>query len=162
MSGGRNSFKIRADTSGFKSLLHDIKEAAAGAVRPAAQAGAQTLYDEVHRNVDRIGRVTGNLKSAIYQVYSKANSVDGERATYHVSWNASKAPHGHLVEYGHMQKYRTVQTKDGNWVTLKDQPLQTPRQVGARPFVRPAQAKFSEATEAAKDVLLKRIDEATK
>src|SRR5205085_5719958 len=41
----------------------------------------------------------GALKASIYQVFSKDNSGSGH-ATYHVSWNAKKAPHGHLVEFG--------------------------------------------------------------
>ena len=117
--------------------LDELQAAAQVAVRPAAQAGAQFFYERVRANVAAIGRVTGNLQRAVYQVYSKDNSTDGQRATYHVSWNFRTAPHGFLVEYGHVQTRVTFLDDDGNWVTTKT-PLKTPRRVGARPFLRPA------------------------
>ncbi|NMF98389.2 HK97 gp10 family phage protein [Aromatoleum toluolicum] len=134
------------------ALATDVEEA----VRPAAQAAAQVLYEAVHRNVAAIGKVSGNLARSIYQAYSKDNSGEG-RATYHISWNAAKAPHGHLVEYGHLQKFATYLGKDGKWHTDKNHPLPVPRQVAARPFVRPAQAHFPQAEAAAIDELLRRI-----
>lgn len=117
MSGGRNTSTLTVDTSGFESLLNDLGAAAEEAVRPAAQAGAQVLYDAVKANVSKIGRVSGNLATAIYQAYSQTNSGP-LTATYHVSWNHTKAPHGGLVEFGHWQRYQVVMTAKG-WVTLK-------------------------------------------
>lgn len=104
------------DTSGFESLLNDLGDAAEGAVRPAAQAGAQVLYDAVKLNVSKIGSVTGNLASSIYQVYSQDNSSD-VRSTYHVSWNYMNAPHAGLLEYGHWQRYAVRITPKG-WRTM--------------------------------------------
>lgn|SRR5574341_421935 len=77
-------------------------------------AMAKVLYDEVKINVTppRIGIKTGNLYSSIYRAYSPEKSGDDVK-TYHISWNKSKAPHGHLLEFG------------------------TSR-MAARPFVRPA------------------------
>lgn len=132
-------FRVEINRSEFDRKLDTLVNACDSAVRPAAQAGAQVFYDQIKRNVDKIGVVTGNLKSSIYQVYSKDNSKDGERSVYHVSWNTKKAPHGHLLEYGHMQKYQVVYNKKtGKWITLKNKPLANPKQVAARPFVRPA------------------------
>lgn len=133
-------------------MAGDVEEAA----RPAAQAAAQVLYDAVKINIASIGRKTGNLERAIYQAFSKDNSGPG-RATYHISWNHRKAPHGHLVEYGHLQRYHVYIGTDGKWHTDKSQPLKQPRQVAARPFVRPAMAKFPEAIAWAERVLLQRI-----
>lgn len=116
MSGGRNTSTLSVDTSGFESLLNDLGVAAEEAVRPAAQAGAQVLYDAVKGNVSRIGRVSGNLAASIYQAYSQTNSGP-LTATYHVSWNHTKAPHGGLVEFGHWQRYQIVRTKGGMLVT---------------------------------------------
>lgn len=155
------SLTINVDTAALDRLMDGLADDVGEAIRPAAQAAAQVLYQEVNRNVDKIGKVTGNLKSSIYQVYSRDHSINGERAIYHVSWNASKAPHGHLVEYGHVQRYQTYVGKDGKWHTNKAKKLASPRQVGARPFVRPAMSKFDEAMEAAKAELLRRIDEKT-
>lgn len=65
--------------------------------RPVAQAGAQVFYDAYRAKVPT---QTGNLRRAIYQVFSKDNS-GGAITEYHVSWNHSVAPHGFNVEYGH-------------------------------------------------------------
>ena len=90
---------INADLSGFDRYLDELGEHAEEAARPAAQAAAQVLYDAVKRNVAGMGRRTGKLAGAIYQAYSEDQSAVG-RATYHVSWNHKKAPHGHLLEWG--------------------------------------------------------------
>lgn len=150
------SVTISADLSGLDRMLDFLGDEIKEVVRPAAQAGAQVLYDEVKRGVARMGKQTGNLDRAIYQAYSRDNSGQG-RATYHVSWNARKAPHGHLVEYGHIQRFRVFMGKDGKWVTDKAHLLPQPRQVAARPFVRPAMAKFDAAAAAAESVILKRL-----
>lgn len=169
---------IRTDLTGLDTLLGELEDAAFAAVRPAAQAAAQVLYDEVRRNVAAIGTVTGTLAGAIYQVYSVDNSGDG-RATYHVSWNHRRAPHGQLVEFGHIQRYATYRGKDGNWYTAvraemrgKPRPsrrasqavkdayyvkLAVPKQVAAKPFVRPAVVKLPQAMAAAETELLRRI-----
>lgn len=171
------SFTIKADTSGLTKYLRELGDAAEEAARPAAQAGAQVLYDEVKRNVSKIKRKTGNLASSIYQAYSQNNSGPG-KATYHVSWNAKKAPHGHLVEFGHLQRYEYYKDEQGK-VRPKVRPemqgkprpkrgnraamdayyvtLPVPKQVAARPFVRPAQAKMPQAIAAAEKVLFDRL-----
>lgn len=101
--------KFEFDASGLNAGLDEIVKASEASVRVAAQAGAQVLYDETRLRAPVAKRaytnkrgkriVPGALKASIYQVYSKDNSTE-QRATYHVSWNAKKAPHGHLVEFG--------------------------------------------------------------
>lgn len=150
------TLRIKVDTAGLSSMLQQMNEKVNGAVRPAAQAAAQVLYDNVKGNVARIGKVTGNLGNSIYQVYSKKNSSE-TKATYEVSYNRQKAPHGHLVEYGHIQKFKRYIGKDGNWYTNKNAPI-TPKQVGARPFIRPAITHFNEAMDAAKDRLIEELN----
>jgi HK97 gp10 family phage protein len=173
------SLTIRADLSGLNNLLDELGDKVEAAVRPASQAAAQVLYDEVKGNVAKIGKKTGNLANSIYQVYSERESQPG-RAVYHVSWNAKKAPHGHLVEFGHLQRYKYYQDASGKVRPMvrpeaKDEPrpgrrasqatkdayyvtLPTPKQVAARPFMRPAAAKFDKAMAAARAELLKRLD----
>lgn len=159
MSGGKQSVTFSMDTTGLNQWLNELEAEAEAAVRPAAQAGAQVLYDEVKRNVARLKRKTGNLDRAIYQAFSPDNSVDG-KVTYHVSWNRRKAPHGHLVEFGHLQRYEiSFDPNTRRFTTHKDRPLAAPKQVAARPFVRPAMAKFPQALEAAKAELFKRLDQ---
>ena len=159
MSGGNNSVTFSMDTTGLMQWLNELEAEAQAAVRPAAQAGAQVLYDEVKRNVARLKRKTGNLERAIYQAFGPDNSAEG-RVTYHVSWNRRKAPHGHLVEFGHLQRYEvSFDPNTKRFTTHKDRPLPAPKQIAAKPFVRPAMAKFPQALEAAKEELFKRLDQ---
>lgn len=165
---------LSVDMASLTSILNEMGENAEAAARPAAQAAAQVLYDEVRRNVAAIPHKTGKLAQSIYQVFSVNNSGEG-RATYHVSWNVRKAPHGNLVEFGHIQRYVTYIGSDGNFYTAKRPsargkrkpgrnasqatkdryyvPLPAPKQVPALSFVRRAQVKFPQAAEAAADVL---------
>lgn len=104
---------IEVDTTGIDRMFDALLGEAEAAVRPAAQAGAQVLYDAVKSNVSQLKTVTGNLNRSIYQVYNKELSVDGKTAVYDISWNKTKAPHGWLVEYGHLQRYEYYQNADG-------------------------------------------------
>jgi hypothetical protein len=165
---------LSVDMASVTAMLAEMGDAAETAARPAAQAAAQVLYDEVKRNVAAIPAKTGKLGQSIYQVYSQANSAEG-RATYHISWNVRKAPHGHLVEFGHIQRYATYVGSDGQFYTAvrresrgKRKPgrrasqavkdayyvaLAAPRQVPAKSFVRKAEVKFPQAAQAAADAL---------
>ena len=178
---GNKSFGIDVDLSGINAFLGELEEAASEAIRPAAQAATQVLYDRVRLNVQALGRETGNLERSIYQVFSPEHSQDGKRAEYHVSWNHLKAPHGHLVEFGYLQRYRYYQDnqgvvrpmvrpgmdgkkrpgrhasqaeKDAYYVTLD-----TPKQVPGKAFVRSAGSALPDAIRAAEDELRRRIFE---
>jgi HK97 gp10 family phage protein len=98
-----------------------------------AAAMARVLYDEVKLNASppRMGRKTGNLERSIYRVYSPEKSGDAFK-TYRISWNRSKAPHGHLVEFGTSRS-------------------------PARPFVRPAFDKVQEAIKAGTEAMTARL-----
>lgn len=171
------SLTVKVDLGGLDSLVDQLGAQAKEAIRPAAQAAAQVLYDAVRQNVKSIGRKTGNLESSIYQAYSDKSTE--QRAVYHVSWNARKASHGGLVEYGHIQRYVIYQRRDGKFITkirpgmegkkrpsrnasqaTKDAyyvPLAQPKQVAAKPFMRPAIDKFDAAAKAAELVLISRL-----
>jgi HK97 gp10 family phage protein len=152
-------FDVKVDITALARFVDKVDKAAMTSVRPAAQAGAQVFYDEVKQNVSRIGRKTGNLDASIYQVFSEDNSSDTKK-TYHISWNARKAPHGHLVEYGHFQTRKAYIGSDGKWYT-SNVLLATPRQVGARPFIRPAyDAKGADALQAVNDRWLADVEKA--
>jgi len=148
-----SGFDLRIDVAGFAVAIQADAQAFGEAARPAAQAGAQVIYDEVRRNVARIKRKTGNLASSIYQAYSADNSQPGGAQTYHVSWNAKKAPHGHLVEFGHLQRYAVIYDPETRRLfTDKSKPLPVPQQVAAKPFLRPAvAAKGAAAMQAMED-----------
>lgn len=102
----------------------------------------------------------GNLQRSIYQAYSKDESGKGY-ATYHASWNATKAPYGHLVEFGFVQRYEvTFDPKTKRFTTHRDRPLASPKQIAAKPFVRPAFAKAEEALNAAEQKYLTELETA--
>ena len=151
------SFNLSIDMSSFERDMEALAERAEKAARPAAQAGAQVLYDRVKVNVAALGRKTGNLNSSIYQAYS-ANNSNESKAVYHVSWNATKAPHGHLVEWGYIKRWQSI-TINGKWVTLKNRPLATPVQVPGKAFMRRAKDAIPMAEEAMRVTFLERMNE---
>jgi len=77
----------------------------------------------------------GALRSSIYLAFRPAYS-DESKATYRISWNATKAPHGHLIEFGHWQTNVQYQGSDGQWYS--GEPLKEPKWIAAHPFIRPA------------------------
>ena len=109
--------KVDFDFAGLKSSVDEWREEVKDAVRPAAQAGIQVLYESAKRKVRRSTKGhwfhgtsfkkngtkywfdAGSLDRSIYQVYSKDRSTD-QSATYHLGWNYKEAPYGHMVEYG--------------------------------------------------------------
>lgn len=177
MRGDRGALKMSVDTQSFEAGIDAMLSGLEQSVRPAAQAGAQVIYDRVQANVAGIGKVTGNLAGAIYQAWSQDKSGQFLQ-TYHVSYRTKggggpRAPHGHLVEFGHIQRYVVRQRRDGSWYTAirpemrgkpkpnrrasqaeKDAyyiPLPAgPKQVKAQPFIRPAVVVYPQALEAMK------------
>ena len=106
-------FKVKMDIGKFKQELQATAEVLNNATRPAAQAGAQIIYERAKQlapvsdkphmfNIEgrKYGPFSpGNLRDSIYQVYSKDKSFK-DVSTYHISWNADKAPYGFAVERG--------------------------------------------------------------
>lgn len=143
------SFTCTFDTAALTAQIDALREDVQAAIRPAAQAGAQVLYEAVKANTPRSTKGhwfhgtsfkltgkkywydAGTLQRAIYQVYSKENSGVNQ-ARYHISWNHKKVPYGHMVEYG----------------TVKSPPVA---------FVRGARSKIPVALEAAKQELFNRL-----
>lgn len=117
---------IRMNIWQFKQQLRATVDELHRATRPAAQAGAQVIYDAAKVNASTLkserehyfyGTATkalppgkkkaaaygpfkpGSLYGAIYQVFSKSNSYK-DVSTYHISFNREKAPYGFMVELG--------------------------------------------------------------
>jgi HK97 gp10 family phage protein len=151
------TLRVHFDTRALAEQVQALREDVQAATRPAAQAGAQVLYDAVKANVAALGRKTGNLQRSIYQAYSQDQSQGGAEA-YHISWNARKAPHGHLVEYGYTQRYQVVQDRrTGKWITIKSKRLATPVQVPPKAFVRRAGLQMPAALQAAETEFMRRL-----
>lgn len=96
-----------------QALASFAKAAQEQIVRPGTQAAANVFYEEARRRapVSEAPHMfhgthavygpysPGNLRDAIYQVYSKDRSQPGA-PVYHVSWNQKKVPYGFMVEFG--------------------------------------------------------------
>ena len=142
--------KSTLDTSGWTAALDGLAgEKRVSLARSMAVAGGEVLRDEA-RLLAQLGP-TGNLKSAIYLAYKDTRSNESQQV-YSVSWNHRKAPHGHLIEFGHWQPYRVVKLANGDWITT-DEKLPAPKWISAKPFLRPA---FDMAKERAKQAMTAR------
>lgn len=107
---------FKLDTSQIQSALNIKAEEMRTAAIEAVAAGALVVYERARENALAIksekehyfyGRnkrkygpfQPGNLAAAIYRVYSKSESTPS-KAVYQISWNATKAPYGSMVERG--------------------------------------------------------------
>lgn len=170
---------IRVDTSALADIAQRLKGQYEAAIEPAAQAGAQVILGRVQRNVAALGKKTGKLYESLYKVLSQDNSGQ-YRATYHVSWNYKKAPHGFLVENGHWIRYAQYRDEQGRfrlrtnpdfkgrpYPTRRDSqqyknlywvPLDSPIWVSGKKFVASAVEEQSRAIEAARSALVQTIN----
>lgn len=117
--------ELKGDLAG--ALDRMVATKAENVIYSGAAAMARVVYEEVKENTRGVrantpGIVTGNLHESIY--WAKDDGLSSPlRAVYNISWNKSKAPHGHLLEFG------------------------TSR-MPALPFVRPAASRLPEALKA--------------
>jgi hypothetical protein len=124
--------------AGLDRLAGDMRMKLA---RSMAVAGGKVLRDGAIERAP-VGTAEGGsirpglLRSAIYLAFKNRRSTDKE-AIYSVTWNSKKAPHGHLVEFGHWQYYAVFKNKAGEWYTDKKRRLAVPKWVPAHPFLRP-------------------------
>jgi hypothetical protein len=126
--------KAQLDVSGWTKALDGLAgEKRVSLARSMCVAGGEVLRDEAKllAPVDE-----GVLKDAIYLAYKDALS-DESRQVYSVSWNHLKAPHGHLVEFGHWRVNEVVKLPDGTWRFTHTR-LPEPVWVPAHAFLRPA------------------------
>lgn len=104
---------VRMDIGRFKEQLRAEVDKLHAATRPAAQAGAQIIYERARleapvsadshyfyiRGKKYGPYAPGTLRNSIYQVFSKDNSYK-DVSTYHISFNKSEAPYGFIVHNG--------------------------------------------------------------
>ena len=129
-------------TKGF-AALKEVKESIARTmgvamgqeVRDEAKIRAPVLKPE---NKGTDNQQAGLLRDSIYLAYDQRRSVLSDGYRYVVSWNASRAPHGHLAEFGHWMPYAYAKTEDGLYYTPKPLEPIDGFYVDAQPFLGPA------------------------
>lgn len=143
-------FGAKADIAGVFAGLDKLSgDLATHLARSMAVAGGKVLRDEakllapVGGDMSVTARLPGEsnrpgtLRDAIYLAYREGPALSGN-VVYSVSWNSKKAPHGHLVEFGHWQTDAAYVGSDGDWYTNTKSKLESPKWVPAHPFLRPA------------------------
>lgn len=137
-----DSFASKFDDSGWDALFTALTgEQRESFARKMAVEGGVMLRDHAQQlaliadNKEGVPR-RGLLSHAMYLAYVESASGNGV-FTYRISWNAKKAPHGHLIEFGHWRTHVVYKGPDGNWYSDKTRPLANPVWVSARPFLRP-------------------------
>lgn len=164
------SFTLSLNAGDIDRIMDGVTVKADEAARPAAQAGAQVLYDAARANAARI-KDTGGLAQAIYQVFSQRLSNDS-KAVYHIAVNRKKAGFAHNVEFGHVERFAHYRDEQGR-IRMRVRPeakgkprpmrgkanraaldayyvlLPTPVHVPAKPFLRPAFAAHMDEARAA-------------
>ena len=145
------TIKANVDFKDAVAGLDKLSEIRVKLARSMAVAGGKVLRDEAKARAP-VGTDEGGSKSpgllqrAIYAAYRDAVSTEAKQV-YAISWNAKKAPHGHLIEFGHWQTHARYKGKDGNWYTGAK--FAVPKWVPAHPFLRPAMdAAVAQAREA--------------
>lgn len=78
------------------------------------------------------GTRPGQLRDAIYLAYRDGLSNQSV-SVYSITWNAKKAPHGHLAEFGHRQYWRVIKRK-GKYITTEER-LPQPKIVLGKGFL---------------------------
>lgn len=125
-------------------------------LRRAAGAGARVLYEEMRQ---RVPVREGKLKESIYRYWVRRDG-DSERQTYYIGPNKGKAPHWHLIEYGHMRinvVYRDERTGD---LIVTKQRLAAPVWVPAKPYIRPTfDARATDAVQEMRAEFGRAVDE---
>lgn len=125
--------KVTTDMDALFRGIDKLKEDGYKVARSMGVAAGQLMRDEAKANV---GVETGKLRSAIYVAFDERTST-ANRVRYNVSWNSKKAPHGHLVEFGHWRRNVQVQLPNGQWITTNER-LPQPVFVKPQAFLRRA------------------------
>lgn len=126
-------------------------------LRSGAHAGAVVFYDEMKQRapVDE-----GTLFGSIYRFHDESKSKGGLQR-YLIGPNRKKAPHWHLVEYGHWRVNVVVRLPNGQ-IKATTERLQDPVWVPPVPYIRPTfDAVAQRAIESARERMKQRLQELT-
>lgn len=123
---------------GKESLARRMGAGAGRVIRDEAKRLAPQGKAE-HQAMAQFGgsQSPGLLESAIYVAYNEQRSSQTV-FTYSVSWNRQRAPHGHLLEFGHWRPYAIYYSPRYGWRTDKSRKLAAPKWVAAHPFLGPS------------------------
>ncbi|HEX8586171.1 MAG TPA: hypothetical protein VF680_17395 [Allosphingosinicella sp.] len=130
-AGNLQAAMLALGTKAKESLARRMLVEGGVLLRNAAQVRAA-----VSRNKEN-EPARGVVAKAIYLAQNERETKN-DIFTYSISWNATIAPHGHLIEFGHWRTHAVYKAANGQWYTRKDIPLAKPVWVAARPFLRPA------------------------
>jgi len=146
------TFRIKGD---LKDGLRKLGgEKLTKALRSGVYAGAKMIYTDM---LMRVPIDDGVLVDAIYHWHDDKVSTP-TRQVYRIGPNKAKAPHWHLVEYGHWRR-NVVYRKDGKLIGTRKR-LDVPKWVPAYPYIRPTyDATISNALSASMARLKVRIGE---
>ena len=116
------SRSAHVDISGLLEGFDKLKDAKEPIARAMGYAMGVDVRDEARVRAP-VGTEAGGskspglLKSAIYVAYDqRLNVLNPNVYRYAVSWNRKKAPHGHLLEFGHWMPYKYARLKGGEYV----------------------------------------------
>lgn len=138
----------KVDLRSLLSALDKLEGAKESLSRKMGVAGGVVIRDRA-KELAPVGTEQGGskrpglLRDAIYLAFSDARSST-RRVVYSISWNSKKAPHGHLLEFGHWMPYLYGTDGKGNYWTIVDKqgnPVANPNGpvwVNAHPFLAPA------------------------
>jgi hypothetical protein len=125
---------IKADFSGWQRAVEKLQgPLKVSLARSIAVGMGEVLRDEA-KQLAPIKE--GVLKDSIYLAFKEGRS-NGQEVVYSVTWNHLKAPHGHLIEFGHLRVNEVIRLDDGTWRFTTTR-LPEPKFVAAHPFLRPA------------------------
>lgn len=150
----------RVTQSATDALAAMQEELSTRVLRSAVYAGAKLLYEELVRRAPE--GPTGNLKKAVYHWHDDKQSIGGKQV-YAIGVNKSKAPHWHLVEYGHWRRNQIVpidadraakygkaafKSAAGQWYVGTKTNLAAPVWTPGTPYLRPTADRMGDALQA--------------
>lgn len=148
------TMKIHGDMKGALRKLGG--EDMTRALRSGVYAAAKVLYTDM---LLRVPIHEGGLVDAIYHWHDDKLST-ATRQVYRIGPNKAKAPHWHLVEYGHWRRNVVYRDKRTGRMIATRKRLEVPVWVPAYPYIRPTyDGMIGNAMSAAKIRLKQRVGE---
>lgn len=123
------------DLSEIFKGLDKLSTSSNSLARSMLVAGGKAVRDEAKA---RVRVKDGILRDSIYLAYKNKESTK-TLIHYAIACNEQKAPHAHLIEFGHWQPYKVkYNPRTGQFWTDKSEKLDKPQWTPAYPFLRPA------------------------